>query len=63
MASARRVLAMTGIAGTGISKESYNGVALVNYVNGRQAFGGFLGDLQTVQHRLAQLRVDVQVCL
>lgn len=33
-----------------------------NYVHGRSAFGGAVGDLQSVQMRLAQLRTDVQVC-
>jgi len=33
-----------------------------NYVHGRAAFGGNIGSLQSVQMRLAQLRVDVQAC-
>lgn len=33
-----------------------------NYVHGRAAFGGRLADLQSVQMKLAQLRVEVQAC-
>merc|ERR1712151_1353320 len=33
-----------------------------NYVHGRSAFGGVVGDLQSVQMKLAQLRTEVQVC-
>lgn len=33
-----------------------------NYVHGRSAFGGVVGDLQSVQMKLAQIRADVQVC-
>lgn len=32
----------------------------VNYVHGREAFGGTLGNLQTVQHALAAMRAEVQ---
>lgn len=33
-----------------------------NYVHGRTAFGGVVGNLQSVQMKLAQLRTEVQVC-
>merc|ERR1712048_805089 len=33
-----------------------------NYVHGRAAFGGVVGDLQSVQMKLAQMRTEVQVC-
>merc|ERR1711972_882082 len=33
-----------------------------NYVHGRAAFGGTIGDLQSVQMKLAHLRSEVQVC-
>lgn len=33
-----------------------------NYVHGRAAFGGNLGNLQSVQMRLAQLRIEIEAC-
>jgi len=33
-----------------------------NYTNGRAAFGGVLGSLQSVQARLAELRAEAQAC-
>lgn len=33
----------------------------LNYVHGRELFGGVVGDLQSVQQKLAALRVDIQV--
>merc|ERR1712137_803880 len=38
------------------------GALTTNYVHGRAAFGGNLGNLQSVQMKLAQLRVEVQAC-
>ena len=32
----------------------------LNYVHGRRLFGGIMAQLQSVQHKLAQLRVDIQ---
>ena len=34
----------------------------VNYVNGRKAFGGTLGGLQSMQHQLATMLSEVQSC-